>query len=194
MRFTSERDIRYGGPIYTFLRAARAERRGTFPEERSQRNVPGTRAPHRPRRGGRRRDIRYGVPKIFGYKIWRYECHLPCFQLFASPHHSRDSRRFTALVVHPINEQSEALGLFHGRRAMTSGGGACDSGRGRGRPTSRRHPSSSRAWLPWQGFKSLRVVPPARVCGLGTPDFDFTPTRTSPLRRVHVEEEREVVI
>ena len=35
---------------------------------------------------------------------------------FASPRHSRDLRRFTALVVHLINEQSEARARFHGRR------------------------------------------------------------------------------
>ena len=35
---------------------------------------------------------------------------------FASPRHSRDLRRFTALVVHLTNEQSEARALFYGRR------------------------------------------------------------------------------
>ena len=39
----------------------------------------------------------------------------------------------------------------------------------------------------------LRVVPPPRICGLGTSHFDSTSTHSSPLHRVHVEEGREVV-
>ena len=39
----------------------------------------------------------------------------------------------------------------------------------------------------------LRVVPPPRVCGLGTSHFDSTPTHSSLLLRVNVEEGREVV-